>query len=557
MDHELHEAYTAICAELGLAPASQSQFRDALAAGLDGAEVVSVGSEARTWILVRGDARDGCTNCLTSVAPFIDHFYSGDEDVVFADAAAAQLLVGFHRLHDLSIAVTNAYGAQNWSCVVAASDCPGCADARLSITPPALRNVALETGGTENGSTDIGGDRAMSPEVFVGRNRWAFGFASVVGNPVAVPEAKSVSLVNAPIRTSVDVLRCEIAGGKGISLEQALASCLGEAFERYALATANRGEVVTGESAEVDGAIDVASTFGFPVVDEHPSISLLTGDIALEWMNATDLTTGRSVRIPANFALCPYSSGPYAAIVAGSTNGAACGATGEDARAQGLREIVERDAFWYYARTGVEPVHLDLATLPREILAAMGGYDGTFAVTLLPNPFDAPVANVAFVASSGFQTRSARGSGHASTVEASIRRAFAECIQMLYSLDSGIEVDPVQTDMRSLWFSGQAPRVMPNLFVAAAGTQRLDHARERFRENQPAKALVDSAARQGLAVFEIPLVEEHGFAVAKVVMSGASVTDATYFATCERLDEFASFMRHPDPEIRYSGSLFM
>lgn len=69
--------------------------------------------------------------------------------------------------------------------------------------------------------------------------------------------------------------------------------------------------------------------------------------------------------------------------------------------------------------------------------------------------------------------------------------------------------------------------------------------------------LIDSAARQGLAAYEFPLVNEPGFAVSKVLMSGASVSDATYFEACHRFTEFAAFLSHPEPRIQYRGSLFM
>lgn len=554
MDYVLYDAYEAICQELGWAPSAPAQFWDAMRLSPERAHVRRLGD---TWVLLRDDLRDGCGECLGSISEFIEYFYSGDEDPVFTDESAEALIGAIHGLHDLSIAVTNAYGAQNWSCVVPASDCGGCTGRRQGVVPSALRSTVPEMMETAVTRTDTGGERAMSAEAFVARNRWAFGFASIVGNPVLVPDIESVSLVNAPIRTSTDVLRCEIAGGKGISIDQALASCLGEAFERYSLASVDRSGVVVGTSDGVDRAIDAVKVFGFPVRDEHPSIVPLGDDTVLEWIDATDLHSGRVIRVPANFAFCPYVSGSYATIVAGSTNGAASGATREDARVQALREIVERDAFWYYARTGAEPIHVDLSTLPPDLVSAVRSFDGNFTVSLLPNPFGAPVANVTFIPNSGFQTKAARGSGHSPTVEESVRRAFAECIQMLYSLDSAIDVESVPTDMRNLWFTGEARRALPNFFADSAALHTFERARVGFIENQPAERLVESAAEQRLGVFEIALVNEPGFAVSKVVLSGASVCDATYFETCNRLADFASSLNHPERRLQYRGSLFM
>lgn len=315
--------------------------------------------------------------------------------------------------------------------------------------------------------------------------------------------------------------------------------------------------MLVGTLAQVERAVDVAAIFGFPVLDEHPSISTFERNTVLEWLDGTELTTGVSVRVPANFALCPYVNGESAVIVAGSTNGAAAGASRSDARAQALREIVERDAFWFYARTGADPLLIDVTTLPDGIVEIMREFDGEFAVAALPNPFEAPVANVTFRSGSAFQAKCARGSGHAATLVDAIRRAFAECIQMLYSLDSGIDVEASPTDMRSLWFNGTALQAMPNFFHSAARPASLEKARNVFTENQSTGQLLESAAEQGQTVLEIPLVGEPGFSVVKVLMSGASVSDATYFAACERLAEFSELVGHSSPDVKYHGSLFM
>ncbi|GEM_PF-1204422 len=553
-DDRLYQAYIAICNELAITPASAAGFASTATSPPDARQIINVGDAASTWVLLRDDRRDGCATCIHSIGPWIEHFYGGHAATVFSPRDAEALLGAFDRLHDLSLALTNAYAPQNWSCVLPVAGCVDCADVLRASCPPTARAAEV----VEGHDVDTAGRRTSSATGFVAANRWAFGFAAVVGNPVPVPDVPGVTLVNAPIRTSVDPSQCEIAGGKGVAAEQALASCLGEALERYALASTVHSGSVTGAMHEVPDAVDVATEFGFPVVDGHPSIRPCTPSARLEWVGAVELLDGTAVRLPANFAYCPYvAPDDVDTIVAGSTNGAASGATRGDARSQAMRETVERDAFWFYARTGVSPIHVEPASLPTDLVAAMDAYNGTFAVTLLVNPFQAPVANVTFTSGASWATRSARGSGHSTTVLASIRRAFAECVQMLQSLDSGIEVSPNPSDMRHLWFSGEAIDAMPNLFEASNGRRLLDESRQLFVEGQSTHDLVVAAARQGQRAFEIPIARENSFAVVKVLLTGASVADPTYFSNSRRLETFAANLELPPPSVTYSGSLFM
>lgn len=556
---EVLTSYLAICDELQITPCDESAIMSVETKALKGAAIFCLGtSDMQTWILIREDRRDGCLDCLSGIPDYIEYYYPNSTRQEFTDDSAILLISLFYLLHDLSLAVTNAFGDQNWSCVAGAASCARCGVVRGSITPPAVGVAPMTLGSNAAAQPDTAGFRSVDADAFIKANRWAISFASALGNPVRVQDCHDVAIVNAPIRTASRASDCQISGGKGLRIEQSLASCLGEGLERYCPATVSRNDVCTGTELEMPAAVDAAAKFGLPSADSHPSLVAYHSELPVEWYPARDLYTERDVLIPANFVFCPYTAVNGHTISSSSTNGAAAGADRTDARLQALREIIERDAFWYYARTGAPPLHIDEEDLPADVRVRMAQFSGQFTFSLLPNPFYAPVANVSFESDSGFHTKTARGSGHSETAQGSLRRAFVECVQMLYSLDSGIEVEPTDTDMRSIWFTGESKHIFPNMFtVCGEPKTSLDRAGKFFIEHQTLEQLIDSAHLQDMSVFEMNVAEEGSFTVVKVLLSGASILDATYFTGCNRLAEFAETLTHNEPQLSYTGSLFM
>ncbi|MFT4234943.1 MAG: YcaO-like family protein [Microbacterium sp.] len=477
-------------------------------------------------------------------------------DELIQEEDACALIAIFDRCHDLSMAFTNRYAPQNWSVVCPVASCPDCAE--VPVVMPSLRSTVVPEGGDVDRDPTAGA-RRTSAENFVRANRWAIGFASIVGNPVAVEDAAEVSLVNAPIRTSTQPEDCEVSGGKGLSLSQALASFLGEAFERWMLAASRRISGVVGSFNMLPNAIDVTREFGFPARDEDPSIDTYDPGILLEWLPAEELTSGSEVDFPSNLVFCPYLPAATAhAISFGSTNGASAGGSVVDATEQALLELVEWDAFWFYARTGHPASKVAFPDLPADVAAMMAQIDGQFYVHLLPNPFSVAVASVTVHAGSTFHARSARGTGASGNATDAIRRAFVECIQMLYSLNTGVGVEDVSSDMRGLWYTGRAFDVFHNLFDLPAHDDPSWVPLE--VQGSLATHILESARAQLMRVFRVVILDDSERAVVKCAMTGVSVSDSTYFRSGVRLETFASEMnlrtirRH---DIQYSGSLFM
>lgn len=510
--------------------------------------------------LIEKDWSTGCPGCLRSRARGIDYFYGGLASEDFDADFAREVVALMFREYGVALAVTEAYDPQNWSVMLPVPFCSVCG----GIDRQADRVAFWSASGTISSARPVGestaGFRNASPDEFVGRNRAAIGFASAIGNPVAVETALACSLVNGPILMSDDPSRHEVAGGKGPSLEQSLASCLGEGLERYFTARPFRDRSLVATCEQLGSeAVDPQVTFGFPAIDDTDGVQQYRSDLSIEWVRSEDLGSGGTKWFPANLVFCPYVPPPGASTIStGSTNGAACGATREDAILQALLELVERDAFWYYSRTGLAPMGIPEPQVPADVLEAMRRYGGAFHVQLLVNPFGLPVVQVAYESNGHEASATARGTGVTGSLELSIRRAFTECIQMLESLSSGQAVGECVTDMRRLWFTGESREAFPQFFEAVATAAQVETDTSEFRSSgELLSHIVGRARRQGLDVYAVTLVETPSFSVVRAAMSSISIMDSTYFAGNDRMARFASLVGHDYREPRYHGSLFM
>nr|WP_228512764.1 YcaO-like family protein [Clavibacter sp. VKM Ac-2872] len=345
-----------------------------------------------------------------------------------------------------------------------------------------------------------------------------------------------------------------MARGKGATDAEALASCLGAALERYTLGQGTHPLVVEASALELEGAVDVERVFGLAHVDAPLGMPHSMA-LSREWMPAVDILEGRSVYVPAALAIHRHDPRRASQIAPSDAGGAACRASAVEAFHLGLREVVERDAFQYYARTEALPTPLGWALVPEDVRDAMSAVDARFSVTLLDNPFDAPVVTVAMVCGASHRARASFGSAFASTLSASVRDAFLECMSMLHSLDARVAIAPRDTDMRNLWFTGSAVDALPGLFPDMHDGPEVGVADLGLHERHELRQLLIDAEAQGMSVFDIPLVEERGIAVHKVVMSGTALEETTCSSPSRRLQRFAMFLGHPAPRLRYGGPL--
>lgn len=148
--------------------------------------------------------------------------------------------------------------------------------------------------------------------------------------------------------------------GVGLTMAEALASCLGETVERLS-AIERAGDVErTAALADVQARISpsvgnlcrrVAATNGVAI------------DEPFDWVAASDLASGRDILVPADWCLRRPVEGPQRMPNTALSTGVAAGASDEDAAVRAMLELVERDAvalWWIGGRRG-RPVGLDTA----------------------------------------------------------------------------------------------------------------------------------------------------------------------------------------------------
>ena len=174
---------------------------------------------------------------------------------------------------------------------------------------------------------------------------------------------------------SVDQLRAGLSGGsygKGSTVEQAEASALMEAIERYSgifqgdeiAATKRFTDFPPGEAIHPNDVLlfSDAQTHGPPPAEgsDHSQAVPAQFDPSakIEWTPVWSLRDGRFKYLPTNL-LYFFYAGP--AAFRADSNGCAAGNTVEEAIVQGFLELVERDAYaiWWYNRSQRAELDLD------------------------------------------------------------------------------------------------------------------------------------------------------------------------------------------------------
>ncbi|GAA4048247.1 hypothetical protein GCM10023063_39620 [Arthrobacter methylotrophus] len=375
-------------------------------------------------------------------------------------------------------------------------------------------------------------------------------------NPVYAADDSGVVVVNAPVFMA-NGRGFEVAGGKGLGADQSFASCIGEGIERHFLTGVWQAKSTRASFEQITTSALDPKALGYPLRVNPPGQVPYTPQLPIEWVNGDCLTTGTHVSLPANLVFAPYTpavgSGRFSMS---STNGAACGATLEDATVQSLLELVERDAFWFYSRTISQPSNIPVASIPREVQLLMRSFNGKFRIQELRNPFNIPVVQVTYESNLREGSRTARGTGATMTLESSIRRAFSECIQMYESLSTGLEVSPSPMDMRSIWYTGEVKEIFPEFFSESGRVE--DSCYPKFSSNEALlQHLLESISAQSMHPYRHVLVETSTISVVKCLLPEVSVVDSSYFKTSSRFESFAQWAGTDLVHRDYSGSLFM
>ncbi len=248
--------------------------------------------------------------------------------------------------------------------------------------------------------------------------------------------------------------RPSAAAGKGMGKEQAKASCLAEAMERYLCGFTGREPRKRAAWPELGQAAPHPNTYlnyserqydtreswnkdhsGFNWVGER-----FDERREIEWTPAWSLTHGARRWLPTRYCYFGYVDTAAAAdseenkFCSADSNGCASGSTVEEAILQGFLELVERDAcaLWWYNRVRRPAFDLETSADPfsRRVQAYCASRGRDLCVLDLTNDFGIPVA----IALSHKKTDGKSiilGLGAHLDADMAINRALAEMNQMM------------------------------------------------------------------------------------------------------------------------------
>jgi ribosomal protein S12 methylthiotransferase accessory factor len=168
--------------------------------------------------------------------------------------------------------------------------------------------------------------------------------------------------------------------GKGLTDEQARASAIGEAIERYSgTFRGDEPRISATYRALGDRAVDPRSVMQFSdrqyaerdawnareSTFNHVPLPF-DEDALMEWSPVWSMTSRRLKYLPTGYCYYSYPVGFGEHFAVPDSNGAAAGNSPEEAMLQGFLELVERDsvALWWYPRVGRPAVDLESFEMP-------------------------------------------------------------------------------------------------------------------------------------------------------------------------------------------------
>ena len=157
-----------------------------------------------------------------------------------------------------------------------------------------------------------------------------------------------------------------IYAGKGATKNQAKASAMMEAFERYS-AEINEEDTLRFESgtySEMENAVNPKTLILPPSLYEDDKTQL-------DWVKTIELTEEKEYLIPANAIYHPYMPLNGSALFKSNTNGLASGNRIEEAVYHGITEVVERDAWSIFEAKKEPKSEVDCETIGNPLIKDM------------------------------------------------------------------------------------------------------------------------------------------------------------------------------------------
>ncbi len=206
--------------------------------------------------------------------------------------------------------------------------------------------------------------RAISPEETINEVKDKLKAAGVT----RIAEITHLDRVGIPVYSAIRPSAAEgavsIYAGKGATKDQAKASAMMEAFERY---SAEQEGHIVGENLscgiydDLEGCINPESLI-------LPKSHFDLQNKELNWIKAVNIRNDEEKLIPADAVFHPYTSENSPNLFKSNTNGLASGNKLEEAIFHGLTEVVERDAWSLFEIKRNKPTEINLETIENPLI---------------------------------------------------------------------------------------------------------------------------------------------------------------------------------------------
>ncbi len=158
--------------------------------------------------------------------------------------------------------------------------------------------------------------------------------------------------------------------GKGVDLNTAFVSALGEACERYGATTWRHSTVRRCRLDELESDVIAPSDLVLFAEDQYADLPFTRWDPAatIGWVTGIDAATQIATAVPAVEALLGYEGTPADHLYASTSNGLAAGRSLAQAALSAALEVIERDAFlisWFHRLPGsrIDPATVEHASV--------------------------------------------------------------------------------------------------------------------------------------------------------------------------------------------------
>jgi ribosomal protein S12 methylthiotransferase accessory factor len=250
--------------------------------------------------------------------------------------------------------------------------------------------------------------------------------------------------------------------GTGERLEDALASCVGEAAER--LSQVERADDVRWTSPLTKQTASVSSSV-LRLFEEALHRKQLPRAVSLDWVHGVDLHDGSPTAVPADWCLRRSAPGPLFEPTVALSTGVAAGSSFDDAAARAILELIERDAaaLWWCGGVHGRPIACEGAAVAEAVrlLACLRAGSRQRISWLLDITSDLEVPVVATLSCNRNGSGFAFGLGAAATLAGATRKALLELGQTELGLQLAARKQRTdetllnETDRRHLARAGQ------------------------------------------------------------------------------------------------------